>query len=58
MTPSNPMYRVILMPALEVVASGLSLREAQAWVQTYNQIMQCPARQAVIAEEEAGKKAA
>lgn len=51
-------YRVVLMPAMEVVESGLSLREAQVWVQTYNQIMQSPQRQAVIAEEQAAQRAA
>ena len=54
----SQLYRVVLMPSLEVAASGLSLREAQAWVQAYNQIMQSPTRQAVIAEEVPAKKAA
>ncbi len=44
-------YRVVLLPRMEIAASGLSLREAQAWAQAYNQIMQSLERQAVIAEE-------
>jgi hypothetical protein len=51
-------YRVVLFPRLEVAARGLSLREAEAWVQTYNQIMQSSERQAMIAEEEPARKAA
>lgn len=51
-------YKVVLMPSMEVAAKGLSLREAQAWVQAYNQIMQSPQRQAVIAEEVPAKNAA
>ncbi len=44
-------YRVVLLPKQEVAASSLSLREAQAWVSAYNQIMRNFQRQAVIAEE-------
>jgi hypothetical protein len=51
-------YRVVLLPSLEIAASGLSLREAQAWVKAYNQIMQSPVRQAVIAEEVPNREAA
>lgn len=45
------MYRVVLLPKQEVAVSSLSLREAQAWVNAYNQIMRSLHRQAVIAEE-------
>jgi hypothetical protein len=44
-------YRVVLLPRQKVAAVGLSLREAQAWVRAYNEIMRDPRRQAVIAEE-------
>ena len=51
-------YRVVLLPQMELAARGLSLREAQAWVQTYNQIMQDLQRQAVIAMEQPQRAAA
>lgn len=51
-------YRVVLLPQMELAARGLSLREAQAWVQTYNQIMQDPQCQAVIAMEQPRRAAA
>ena len=51
-------YRVVLLPQMEIAAERLSLREAQAWVQAYNQIMQSPRRQAVIAEEQGERQAA
>ena len=51
-------YRVVLLPQMELAARGLSLREAQAWVQTYNQIMQDLECQAVIAMEQSQRAAA
>lgn len=51
-------YRVVLLPKQEVVAKNLSLREAQAWVHAYNEIMRSFHRQAVIAEELPQREAA
>lgn len=51
-------YRVVLLPKQEVAAAGLSLREAQAWVNAYNQVMRDARRQAVIAEEHIQRDAA
>lgn len=51
-------YRVVLLPRQEVAETGLSLREAQVWVQTYNDLMRDARRQAVIAEEQATRQAA
>lgn len=51
-------YRVVLWPQMEIAAHGLSQREAQAWVQAYNQILQSPRRQALLAEEQVENRAA
>jgi hypothetical protein len=51
-------YRVVLLPKQEVAAQGLSLREAQTWVQAYNHVMRDFRRQAVIAEELPRREAA
>lgn len=51
-------YRVVLWPQMEVAAQGLSQREAQAWVQAYNQIMQSPRRQAMLTQEQGENRAA
>jgi hypothetical protein len=58
MTELARTYRVVLLPRQEVAAVGLSLREAQAWVRAYNEIMRDPRRQAVIAEEAPQREAA
>jgi hypothetical protein len=58
MTELARTYRVVLLPRQEVAATGLSLREAQAWVRAYNEIMRDPRRQAVIAEELPHREAA
>ena len=50
-SPDERLYRVVLLPKQIVVAAALSLREAQAWVQAYNQVLRDARRQAVIAEE-------
>jgi hypothetical protein len=46
-------YQVVVLPQGEVAARGCSLREAEAWIRTYNEIMQPGPHQAVIAEEPA-----
>ena len=51
-------YRVVLLPKQEVAAAGLSLREAQSWVNAYNQVMRDARRQAVFAEEHLQRDAA
>lgn len=51
-------YRVVLLPKQEIAETGLSLREAQAWVNAYNQLMRDARRQAVIAEEHTQREAA
>jgi|GEM_PF-6440388 len=44
-------YSVLLLPKYELVARGLSLREATAWVRTYNDALLGDPAQAVLAEE-------
>jgi hypothetical protein len=44
-------YSVLLLPRYEIVARGLSYREANAWVQTYNDALQGEPARAVMAEE-------
>ena len=44
-------YSVLLLPAHEVVAQGLTHRDAAAWVRTYNETLQGSPSQAVLAEE-------
>ena len=44
-------YSVLLLPQYELVARGLSLREATAWVRTYNDVIHGDPAQAVLAEE-------
>ena len=51
-------YRIVLWPQMEVAATGLSQREAQAWAQAYNQILQSPRRQAMLMEEQGKHRAA
>jgi hypothetical protein len=51
-------YRIVLLPKQEVAAAGLSLREAEVWVNAYNQVMRDARRQAVIAEEHVQRDAA
>jgi hypothetical protein len=46
-------YQVVVLPQGEVAARGCSLTEAEAWIRTYNEIMQPGPQQAVIAEEPA-----
>lgn len=45
------LYSVLVLPKYEVVAHGLSFREATAWVQTYNEVVQGNPTHAVLAEE-------
>lgn len=45
------LYSVLVLPKYEVVAHGLSFREATAWVQTYNDAVQGNPTHAVLAEE-------
>lgn len=47
-------YSVLLLPAHEVVAQGLTQREAEAWVRTYNDALGGSPSQAILAEEAAG----
>ncbi len=51
-------YRVVLLPKQEIAETGLSLREAQTWVNAYNELMRDARRQAVIAEEHIQRDAA
>ncbi|QDU31891.1 hypothetical protein ETAA8_70530 [Anatilimnocola aggregata] len=51
------LYSVVLLPSRETVARGLSLRDASAWIRTYNEVMQGRPAQAVIAEEVAAVSA-
>lgn len=44
-------YAVLLLPRYEVVAHGLSFRDASAWVRTYNETLQGEPAIAVLAEE-------
>jgi hypothetical protein len=46
-------YSVLLLPRRELAARGLSLREADAWIRTYNGVMEGKPAVAVIAEEAA-----
>lgn len=45
------LYSVLVLPKYEVVAHGLSFREATAWVQTYNDAVQGNPTHAILAEE-------
>jgi hypothetical protein len=49
--PRVRLYSVLVLPKYEVVAHGLSFREATAWVQTYNEVVQGHPTHAVLAEE-------
>lgn len=44
-------YSVLLLPRYEIVARGLSYRDANTWVQTYNDALQGEPTRAVMAEE-------
>jgi hypothetical protein len=44
-------FSVLLLPRYEIVARGLSYRDANAWVQTYNDALQGEPARAVMAEE-------
>ncbi len=44
-------YEIVLLPRTEVAARDLSLREAVAWMRTYNQVMSGGRVVAVVAEE-------
>ena len=48
---ANRTYSVLLLPKYEIVARGLSYRDANAWVQTYNDALQGEPARAVMAEE-------
>jgi hypothetical protein len=45
------LFSVLLLPAHEVVAQGLTQREAEAWVRTYNDALGGRPCQAILAEE-------
>jgi hypothetical protein len=51
MLPEMTTYSVLLLPRREVAARRLSLREADAWIRTYNDVMEGKPATAVIAEE-------
>ena len=44
-------YEIVLLPRTEVAARDMSLREAVAWMRTYNQVMAGGRVVAVVAEE-------
>ncbi len=44
-------YRVLLLPQMETVERACSLREATAWTETYNRLIQGEPNMAVIADE-------
>lgn len=48
----EPKYCILLLATREVLRRHCSLREAAAWLATYNQIMQGVGPLPVIAEEE------
>ena len=52
------LYSVLLLPAHEVVAQGLTLREATAWARTYNEALGGSPSQAIVAEEAVGLRPA
>ena len=47
-------YQVMLLPTLEILVGGYSLREAAAWIEVYNLIFQEESIRAVIGEEVRG----
>ncbi len=49
--PLPALYSVLLLPRRELVARGLTLRDASAWMRTYNEVLNGGPNQAVIAEE-------
>lgn len=53
---SVPTYQVMLLPTLDILVSGYTLREAAAWIEVYNLIFQEEPNRAVIGEEECNKK--
>ena len=44
-------FEIVLLPRTEVAARDMSLREAVAWMRTYNQVMAGGRVVAVVAEE-------
>jgi len=46
-----PLFQVVVLPRLEVVARMATLAEASAWARSYNQVMQDQARQALVTVE-------
>ena len=48
----EPKYCILLLPSREIIRRDCSLREALAWLRTYNDIMQGAGPRPVIAEEE------
>jgi hypothetical protein len=44
-------YRIVILPAGRVAATGLALNEAAAWISTYNAIMEDHPLRAVVDEE-------
>jgi hypothetical protein len=48
----EPSYCILLLPSREIVRRACSLREAAAWLATYNAIMGGAGARPVIVEEE------
>ena len=44
-------YQIMLLPTLDILVGGYSLREAAAWIEVYNLIFQEESIRAVIGEE-------
>ncbi len=49
-------YQVLLLPRMEAAARFLSLREARAWIETYNAALHPPRPRVAIAEEKREEK--
>lgn len=43
-----PMFQVMVLPKLEVVAQMATLAEATAWARSYNEVMEDQTHQAVV----------
>ena len=51
-------YLVILLPQMEVVQRSYNLREANAWIHAYNEVIEGRPSRAVIGQETQQREAA
>jgi len=49
-------FRVLVLPQHKIVAEHLTLREASAYVRTYNYVMRSLGKEAVIAQQRSDEK--